>query len=221
MTDGEKAAYIAAFIDGEGHIGLSRIKKTGYYTREITTINTDKALIDAFVAMCQSLGFPTSVYFVERQPPEKDIWRVRLAGSREVYERFEQLIPLQAPRKKTRLRQLIESYEDRDALTLRRRKGDEIACAHCHMKFYESPSLKARFCSVPCAQAASYRRVTKICETCQTPFEVIRAKAKSKFCSLSCSGKAQARRLSELGKRTIVDARRARYQKRINSSDSR
>ena len=220
MTDGEKAAWIAAFVDGEGCIALSRVKKTGYYIREIVVVNTDKFLIDAYVRMCTDLGFPTCMYFKTRAPPEKDVWTVRLSASKQVFEKFYQLIPLQTPRKKARIRDLIDSYADPDALTSKRRKGEEIKCAQCGAMFYESPSLKARFCSKSCAQMAGRRRVTKICEICQTPFEVIRARAKSRFCSLSCSGKSQAQRLSELGKRTIADARRVRYQKRLTGSGS-
>lgn len=214
MTFEMKAAYLAAFIDGEEHVGLSRVKKTGYYTREISFNNTDKALFDAVVKICQDLGFPVSVYFYPRQLPDHDQWKARLSGTKVMFERFEQMIPLQAPRKRIRLRDIIESYADRDALTTRLRLGEDIICAQCGKRFYAPPSQRARFCSKECNNLGQMKRVTKICETCGTSFTVIKARSQAKFCSLTCSGKAQAARLSELGKRTIADARSARYIKR-------
>jgi len=214
VTDGEKAAYLAAFVDGEGCISAAKIKKTGHYVREIVVVNTDKSLIDAVINICRDLELPTGVYFVKRKPPNNDIWRIRISGGKEVFYRFQQIIPLQSERKKDRLRDLILSYEDRDELTRKRRTGREILCPTCKKMFYESPSLKAQFCSTACAAEGRKRRTTKVCQTCGTSFDVIKAKSKAKFCSLSCSGKAQAQRLSELGKRTIADARRERYKKR-------
>jgi hypothetical protein len=207
------AAYLAAFIDGEGHIGLHLQKTTGFYTREIQFCNTDKALFDAVCQICRDLGFPIATYFVSRKPPWHDVWKARISGSKAVYERFLKMIPLQSPRKVQRLKELIASYQDRAALDEALRKGERVTCANCHAVFYAAPSFHAIFCSRECHNAHRQRRVTKICETCGISFAVIKSQSRRRFCSLECAGRAQSDRLAELGRRTIVKARAARLKR--------
>lgn len=207
MTDGEKAAYLAAFIDGEGHIGLSVIKKTGCFTREITCNNTDKALIDAVAQMFRDLNFSIAMYHMNRNFPNQPQWKIRLGANKATFERFLRIIPLQCPRKVTVLKQLIDSYRNPAAVRDQRRNGVEKACAQCGELYYRPPSVRGQFCSKACSEKASVRRISKVCQVCGKHYEVIQAKKLSKYCSLVCSGKAQSERLSLMGRLTIANAR--------------
>jgi hypothetical protein len=217
ITDTEKAAYLAAFIDGEGHIGLHLQKTTGHYTREIEFNNTDKLLFDAVCQICRDLGFPVATYFIARSLPDHDVWKARVSGRKAVYERFLDMIPLQSPRKVQKLKEVISSYQDRAALDEALRSGNRITCANCKTTFYVPPSSHAVFCSSECHNIHRQRRVTKICEICSVPFEVMKSRSRRRFCSLECAGKAQSDRLAELGKRTIAKARAARMKRFIQS----
>ncbi len=177
------------------------------FTREISCCNTDKALIDCVAGFFRDLNFSISVYFRQRQFPEKNQWTVRLSARKSTFEQFRDLIPIQSPRKKTVLDDIINSYRDTVAMMETRRKGRELTCASCSAKFYRPPSQEAQFCSNDCAKEATKRRTSKVCETCGTHYEVTLARKKSRYCSLSCAGKAQKERLSTLGKATIANAR--------------
>lgn len=172
-------------------------KKTGFYTREITFNNTDQSLFDAMVGFCRDLGFPVGTYFTKRSLPCRDIWNARVSANRSVYERFQQLIPLQSSRKRQALQEIIDSYVDRDALTAKRRKGEETTCHTCDKQFYAPPSQRTKFCSMDCAAIGRITRRTKICEVCSKQFEVIKARSLSRFCSIPCFAQARILKLSQ------------------------
>ena len=70
-------------------------------------------------------------------------------------------------------------------------------CSQCDIGFeaYESDIKRGRrFCSRPCAYSAgtprlsARRRVEKICEVCESEFEVTPARSMARFCSNTCKG---------------------------------
>jgi endogenous inhibitor of DNA gyrase (YacG/DUF329 family) len=63
MTDEQAAAYIAGFIDGEGHIGCHK-NATGHWSRSIGFCNTDKV---AASKPCEVCGKPVRVSPAQRK----------------------------------------------------------------------------------------------------------------------------------------------------------
>lgn len=211
-TDAEKAAYLAAFMDGEGHVGLHRTR-VGQWTRHISFCNTDKQLFDTVVGYCRDLGFEPAIAFSRRHKQEwADRWVAYIARDREAFALFARLIPLQAARKRLALKQILESYANPAETQQKKRNGTTRKCESCGSAVYSCRAIQrrggGRFCSVTCRGVAQRRREVCVCERCNSPFEVPFARrSAARFCSLSCAGKANVPRLASQAR----DAAKARW----------
>ena len=65
MNHDQMRGYLAAFIDGEGHINYS-LTRRGRPTKAIAFTNTDKQLFDRVVNIAADLGLPFRTYFRKR-----------------------------------------------------------------------------------------------------------------------------------------------------------
>ncbi|MBR8124761.1 LAGLIDADG family homing endonuclease [Burkholderia multivorans] len=205
LTDDQAAAYIAAFIDGEGHIGC-HITGRGRPTKTIEFVNTDQQLFDRVISLANQIGLRFRVYFKKSQKEGwSDVWVAYLADGKEAFERFEALVPLQCERKIAALRELIQSYkgpEELEKIYASRRTSIEVACKKCSKPFFAFPSDIKRghgiYCSAKCQREARTKKIKKTCATCGTAFFVFPARDKTaKFCSQSCFGKSQSERLAK------------------------
>ena len=206
LTRDQKIAYLAAFIDGEGHVGLHPTKQ-GHWTRHISFCNTDIQLFEFVVSICRELGFKVSIQ--EDKKLQENPKRARrkicyIARSRDSIELFAKLIPIQAERKKQALAKILQSWATEEDFK-KRRNGKETKCEVCEKPVYASKSFRnrggGRFCSVACRGIYQRKRVIKKCETCSVEYEVIAANAQnSRFCSLRCYGLSNADRMRAMAK---------------------
>lgn len=91
----EKLAYIAAFIDGEGHIGNHKCSN-GYYSRSIGFCNTDKSLVDIMCKFLIDCGFSIRMTYDEQKNSKwANKWTVYIANGRESFEKFKIMVPIQ------------------------------------------------------------------------------------------------------------------------------
>lgn len=197
MTQGEKAAYLAAFVDGEGHIGLHTAHGRGgkYQSREICVTNTDKSLVDFVAQISRDLGFaPTTQFFAA--PANKSHWAgkwvVRIATSKKYFELFAAIIPLQSLRKIEILRKILKSYFPSTS------KKVNMICHQCGKSFRRSPSMakrpvEKRFCSAACKDKGAEKIITMDCLQCGKPFSGhgVHMRAR-KYCSKPCAYIAMA-----------------------------
>jgi len=199
----QKAAYVAAFLDGEGHVGCHRTAK-GFWTRSVSFSNTDVGLIAKMTGFLSDLGIPSRVHFREQSkvnPKWADCQVIYIAATRENFERFLRLIPIQCDRKRDMLDFIVNhSYASPEAKRDLRRNGAEVPCAGCGKAVYRSQAFLRRsaetFCSNVCKAQARVSRVMKSCETCEAPFQANAARRESaRFCSLRCFGLSKADRL--------------------------
>lgn len=201
----QKLAYLAAFIDGEGHVGLHRTKK-GHWTRHISFCNTDEALFDAVVQMARDLGFKVSVQ-TKKPVASKPHWAMSkiayLARDRDSIERLAAVLPLQSPKKRETLQAMLQSWTDIKQAGIDRRLGDEVPCESCGKPVYSCRAIRSRgggrFCSTECRGYAQRKRKRVACETCGKEYEV-HAASKSRFCSLRCFGLSKADRMRSMAK---------------------
>lgn len=193
LTYEQKAAYLAAFIDGEGHIGCrKRVSNDRFFYRTICFVNTDKELFDNVVQICIDLGFTVRTYF-DKSENEKwsDKWICYIRSNRKNFELFNRIIPLLAPRKKEAALLLLSSYVSPEESAQKRRTGKVAKCETCGKEFYVCKANGNRgygkFCSIECRGLSQRKRVSKICQTCGNSYDVIEVNApKSKFCSKKC-----------------------------------
>jgi LAGLIDADG DNA endonuclease family protein len=205
MNKEQMAAYIAAMVDGEGHVGCHRLKKEaphGHYTRTIHISNTDRALID-FVTHCfNSLGFTT--YEHKKNRPNfkhKPCWAVYISASKENFQKFLELIPIQAPKKQAALRNIISSYLTKEQQRDIRRNGEVRSCQICKTEFYISAAFIARgeglFCSKGCVGISQRaERPERICPTCNKSFYP--KSRTSKLCSKACIRETKIKRCQRM-----------------------
>lgn len=200
MTDEQAAAYIAGFIDGEGHIGCHKTAR-GHWQRSIGLCNTDKFLIERVAYLLTQLGFVSRITH-DRQQRENwsDRWTLYIAGGRPAFERFRTIIPIQAPAKVEAINRFFELYDEADRAKTHRQVAASTPCETCGKPVRVSPAQRkrgdGRFCSVECRGIEQRKRIEKPCETCGNPFVVIAARRDTaRFCSLSCFGKSKADRM--------------------------
>lgn len=206
MTPKEHAAYIAAFIDGEGHIG-NHPMKCGSRSKSISFCNTEKALIDAMLESFNVLGIKTRIHYAE--PAKKHWsprWTVYVAGGEQSFAKFAELVPLRSEKKKLALQNLLQDYENVRNSKLQKKQANVEYCEQCNKPFYTTKSFKnrggGRFCSVKCRGLSQRSRVTLSCKVCSTLFEVNKSRAdKAQFCSQSCFGKSKADILRQQAKK--------------------
>lgn len=104
MTKDQAAAYLAAMIDGEGHI---RVRKN----RSASVANTDWDLIEATVECCELLGLEhrvTKATYTSRGN-RKPVWEVRMTG-KDTLLAIQATVPLRSARKRQALAQAIALY---------------------------------------------------------------------------------------------------------------
>ncbi|MCO8625997.1 hypothetical protein KGP96_11770 [Burkholderia multivorans] len=205
LTNDQAAAYIAAFIDGEGHISCHFTSRRNR-TKAIEFVNTDQQLFERVVKLGEQIGLRFRVYF-QKSKNEKwsDRWVAYLAGGKDAFEQFQRIIPLQCERKIKTLQELVNSYrgpEELEKIYASRRTSVEVACKQCSKPFFAFPSDIKRgngiYCSAKCQREARTKKIEKTCATCGTAFFVFPARDKTaKFCSQSCFGKSQSERLAK------------------------
>jgi hypothetical protein len=206
MDDKQKAAYVAGFFDGEGHIGCHETAR-GHWTRQICAVNSDKALIDAVANMLRELGIPVRLYFSGADKKHwADRWVLYIAKGRSAFLRFRELIPIRSEDKRQALDRICDdSYVDPDEYALRRRTGEMSLCLQCERPFYASPAFHKRgggkYCSRACTAAARRGvRVAHVCKTCGARFERPASATNARYCSMSCASKTKADRMRSLAK---------------------
>lgn len=206
LTDREAAIYLAAFIDGEGHVGLHPTKK-GFYTRSISFCNTDKQLFDFVVFLCRKLGFKPAISH-DKMKNEKwaDRWTCYIARSRPSISKFQEIVPIKCTRKQETLRKIMESWKDIELSRAKRMNGSLLPCAVCAAPVYASKAFRTRghgrFCSVKCRGEAQQKRITLKCESCHKDFTVIKTRRDTaRFCSRSCFGRSNGERIASFAKK--------------------
>ena len=204
LSTAEKAAYLAAFVDGEGHIGCHRNKRGT--ARVISVCNTDPDLIAAVVQICKDLGFDPTTQFRE---PEKPGWlpktTILIATNRTAYQQFSDLIPIASGRKQAALADILASYLTKEEIAEHKRNGFSTPCETCGKPVYGTPAVRnrggARFCGRTCFGLTTRNRTECQCEHCGKIFTIIKAReGRARFCSRSCQGKAQGARLATQAK---------------------
>jgi hypothetical protein len=75
MNKSQAAAYLAAMIDGEGHIRVTK-------NRSASVANTDWDLIEATVECCELLGIRHKIVAgsYDSRGNRKQVWEVRMYG---------------------------------------------------------------------------------------------------------------------------------------------
>lgn len=75
-----------------------------------------------------------------------------------------------------------------------------VLCLHCQCTFKTFPSLRRKYCSLSCYQAAHASHEERICLRCGLPFIRMRSQLDKpgygQYCSQQCSAHAQSQRLS-------------------------
>ena len=197
MNDKQKAAYVAGFFDGEGHIAAHKTAR-GQWTRQICVVNTDKALIDSVAAFLHDLGIPTRKYVSGTRKGWSDKWVLYVAKGREAYCRFREIIPIKSKSKRQALSHLCDqTYDDKQEYSRLRRTGDTSLCETCKRSLYVSPAFRARgqgrYCSRACRDIARRRpRAQHSCKFCGAAFERAASVKNPKFCSRECAGKTKS-----------------------------
>lgn len=101
------AHYLAAMIDGEGHVA-HRLKAPGSRDRHITITNTDVDIIAATLEACQVIGLTRVTIRIEAYHHKTPIYVMRIAG-RDQLKRIRDVVPLQSVKRHT-LREALASY---------------------------------------------------------------------------------------------------------------
>lgn len=190
-TEQEKAAYVAAFMDGEGHIGHKRTS-AGFWQSQISFCNTDRALVDVMVRLLGDLGLPTRESFQEsKREGWASRWTVYLAGGWPTFQRFFEIVPIQSPRKREILAQIVAHRADVASARLTDRISASTPCESCGAAVYVSPAFRrrggGRFCSVECRGAASRKRISVACSGCGDEFLCRPTHAKTRrYCGNQC-----------------------------------
>jgi hypothetical protein len=218
MTDEQAAAYIAGFMDGEGHIGCHKMA-SGHWTRSISFCNTDPTLVGRMAELLKQLGFSVRVQH-DRFENEKwsERWTTYIAGGRPSFERFRRLIPIQAPAKIAALDKILSTYVPAEQVHAAKRNGETLPCETCGKPVYACKVIRARgggrFCSIDCRGLSQRKQVAKNCEICGTEYSVIQAYApKSRFCSRRCTAEHQRRTQSDKLRSQAKAAAAARWHK--------
>lgn len=105
MNKSQAAAYLAAMIDGEGHIRVNK-------NRSASVANTDWDLIEATVECCELLGIRHKIVAgsYDRRGNRKQIWEVRMYG-KDTLEIIRKSVPLRCRRKVAALDDAIAAYK--------------------------------------------------------------------------------------------------------------
>lgn len=151
MTKTQAAAYLAAMIDGEGHVRV-------HQNRSVSVANTDPDLIEAVEECCELLGLRHSTQrgSYRRSGNRKPIWEVRMVG-KDTLLKIRHVVPLRATRKLAALEDAIAAYKQLprpprewleqkyhvEGLSLQQVAEawgvKNSVSAHCWLKFYGIP----------------------------------------------------------------------------------
>lgn len=206
MTKDQAAAYLAAFIDGEGHISCTNTKR-GRFTKQIAFSNTDKQLFDRVINIASILKLQFRVYHYAPQRKEwSPKWVAYLKGGQSSFEQFSKIVPLQCEKKKQTLADLLASYIDPETIYAKRRTSIRQQCPICTKEFFAFPAdLKrghGKYCSPKCGYAARRKQQERACVQCGSMYYVSYSRQKiSRFCSQRCVGLSQAERLRPMAKK--------------------
>ena len=133
MTDGEKLAYLAGLVDGEGTVSIRRVHNRAksasgwkiYYAVEIRVFNTDRKMIDWI-----SQNFRGSVWTTNRKDGKhKPCYIWMCSGIEENLNLMKSIVPFMITK-----RQLVECAiplleKQREGFGMRKRFFDEISAA--------------------------------------------------------------------------------------------
>lgn len=203
MTRDQATAYIAAFVDGEGHIGCAMTSR-GRTTKTLSFSNTDQELYDRVIELTLGVGLVFRTHFYpSKREGWSDKWVAYLRGGKPAFEHFQAIIPLQSPRKQRALAQIIASYKDMEPIYASKRTSFLVVCLACAKKFSVFPADIARgqgkYCSRQCYSADKMKNHSTSCKFCGIFYYVPPSqRKKTNFCSQSCVGKSQAERLRAL-----------------------
>lgn len=151
MNERDAAAYLAAMIDGEGHVSSK--------SKSIRISNTEFELIEAIIESCVALDLHYAVNGPKSIRSGKSVWEVNIS-SRSTLERVRDLVPIRSSRKKSALVDAIGSFKYKarpprewveqkyvfEGLSLREvamawgLKSNCKSCAHGWLKFYGIPA---------------------------------------------------------------------------------
>lgn len=218
----DAAVYLAALIDGEGHIGCHLTAK-GHWTRSIAFTNTDETIVRAGVKAFGILNLSTRTTYSEPAVAGwSPKWTVYLAGGRASFEKFSALVPLQSHRKLADLARIFATYDGVSAAKKAVKDSKTTPCETCGTPVYASPAYRARgggrFCSVACRGKSNHNRLTLSCVQCGEDFVVIASKKDTaKFCSRSCMGDHKRVHQSEFLRGQAPLAAAARWSRRQNT----
>lgn len=200
MNQDAAAAYLAAFIDGEGHVGCHMTRR-GKVTKTLAFTNTDKQLFDNVISIAASIGFEFNIYMRKSERVKwSDKWIAYLRGGVVAFERFRDLVPIQCEKKRIRLDEVIASYrtpQQMEQLHASRRTKKTVNCLRCGKEFYAFPAdLKrgqGKYCSRRCSRI---KQIEMTCQSCGETYTVGPSRyLTSNFCSQKCSGKSQTERV--------------------------
>lgn len=120
MNSDQARFYLAAMIDGEGHVECL-LGKNGYWYRRVSVANTDLALIQAVAECCELVGVD---YTIRQQKRREERFHpllvLRIAGIGNLKILLD-CVPLRSP-KKLRALQLAVATAKKPHLTSRQRK---------------------------------------------------------------------------------------------------
>jgi LAGLIDADG DNA endonuclease family protein len=114
-TAKQKAAYVAAFIDGEGWVRFGHdaggpLVPTRF-ARQIGFTNTDRALFEMVLKFAADLGLKFSdSTIISANPKHSTRYNAILIGGAAAFRRFAKVIPLLHGPKRARLAQILASY---------------------------------------------------------------------------------------------------------------
>jgi len=121
-----KAAWIAAFFDGEGCVYIRNnptLRKHTMY--RLTVSNTEPILAATYASFLYDLGVETVTYCRERQSPKHKPITVVDVRKAEAIVRFARLIPLQSELKRNKLSELV-AWINRDRFETWNSRKDQM-----------------------------------------------------------------------------------------------
>lgn len=108
-TPSEAAHYLAAMIDGEGHVDYrpAQGRRTSP-NRRILIVNTEPEIIGAVLSCCAILDISAYTYVKDPPPPRRRSWEINITGQRSL--RLAAALPIRSPRKADTVRAIVASY---------------------------------------------------------------------------------------------------------------
>lgn len=128
-TQETAATYLAAMIDGEGHVFCRpHPPEHGGYTRGVTITNTDVDLIASTLETCAEVGIKRIALHVETRHHKKPVMVLRFGGVDNMTT-LRDRVPIQSGRKRAVVDEAIATY---------RPPGKGTVCAKGHRRTTET-----------------------------------------------------------------------------------